>query len=97
MCTFGTGSRTIMVVGDSVAMAWVPTVVAASSGSRILAVGVPSCSPWDVQHGSSLGVIDYQRACSVARAGILQRVPRTTARRRRRIELSWQLQQSACR
>lgn len=74
MCSYGTGSRTIMVVGDSVAMAWVPTVLSASSGSRILAVGVPSCAPWDVQHGSSLGVVDYQRACDLARNGILKRM-----------------------
>ncbi|CAN7471188.1 acyltransferase family protein [Terrabacter sp. LjRoot27] len=74
VCSFGRGSRTIMVVGDSVAMAWVPTVVAAAPASRILAVGVPSCSPWDVEHGTNLNMVDYSGACRLARAGLLERI-----------------------
>jgi peptidoglycan/LPS O-acetylase OafA/YrhL len=70
-CVDGPGSRTAILLGDSVALTWYPTVRGALDPTwRIMAVGVPACAPWDVRHGSQIPSADFPGACAASRRAI---------------------------
>jgi peptidoglycan/LPS O-acetylase OafA/YrhL len=76
-CTYGSGARTILVIGDSVAMTWTPTVQAAAPDARVVVAGVASCAPWDVRHGVRYVDPGFEDACAAARTrlgAIVQKV-----------------------
>lgn len=50
ICQYGppTGSKSVLVIGDSVAASWVPTVAAAFPEWKVSGLGFANCSPFEV-------------------------------------------------
>lgn len=74
-CTLGDGSRTVVLLGDSVAATWAPTVQAALGDDvTVHLVTAASCAPWDVNHGAKWGDPAFPAACAAVREAHLQQV-----------------------
>lgn len=79
-CTWGEGEIDVMVIGDSVAMAWWPAITAALSSDTysVQLVPVSSCAPFDVRHGADWGDPAFADHCAAARTRVEARVRETS-------------------
>ena len=79
LCTWGDekASRHILVIGDSVALAWTPAVVRASGPeSRVTAAGVGTCSPFDIRQEADFDARSFPEKCAATREALLRLVER---------------------
>lgn len=72
LCEWGaseeSAQRTILVIGDSVAMAWTPAVVAASEETdRVVAAGVGSCSIMSIRQEADFEANGFAEKCATTR------------------------------
>lgn len=71
VCEYGPadGTRTAMVMGDSIALSWVPAVQAVYPDKdwRTVALGYASCPLFDVKAPANPGDLAFQRNCDASR------------------------------
>jgi peptidoglycan/LPS O-acetylase OafA/YrhL len=81
VCHYGpsSASRTVMVVGDSIAMSWVPAVTAAHSGEswQTVAIGYASCPLIDSNAPAVRGDTDFEKNCELSRQQMWQQIRQT--------------------
>lgn len=65
--------RTAVVLGDSIAMSWLPAVTGALEplGWRVVGLGVESCPAVDVSSAERAGRAEFVAACTAARAEMI--------------------------
>ena len=75
VCDSGGTGRSYALIGDSVALAWAPTVRAAlPEGARLMVIGIASCSPWTVTHGATFTRAHFAQDCDRSRTAMIDRV-----------------------
>lgn len=79
-CTFGSGSagHTVVVLGDSIAVSWLPAVVASvPRGWSVTGIGLESCPAVAVTVHDRLGRAAFPAACDAMRRAALAEIART--------------------
>ena len=79
-CATGPASseHVAVVVGDSIALSWMPAVVEAlGPGWRVLGLGIGSCSTIEARFGSGGGDDGFSEACARSRQDLVDFVDRT--------------------
>jgi peptidoglycan/LPS O-acetylase OafA/YrhL len=73
LCTYGPkdAGNSVMVVGDSVALSWMPSIRSAYSGSRVVGLGYASCPLYQVDAPPQRGDTQHARDCDASRRKML--------------------------
>jgi peptidoglycan/LPS O-acetylase OafA/YrhL len=80
-CVYGLANapKSALILGDSVAMSWVPTIVGAlgTKSWNVRAIGFASCPPYDVDIPPRIRTADSESKCAAAKEYMIKEALRT--------------------